>query len=163
MTNLMIKKKVEKMINDIARNYSEVYEILNLLGSKYIEKIPKKLYSFFEEERDLNYKKYSNLQEVENDSNIDENTLSIIAYLYIQYWCNNEDEKKELLKIYKNNDLMHEKELREKYNPDDIFKKCNNKKDNVDNIEENQANMIAYKESIFKRIINKIKMLFHFG
>ena len=163
MTNLMIKKKVEKMINDIARNYSEVYEILNLLGSKYIEKIPKKLYSFFEEERDLNYKKYSNLQEVENDSNIDENTLSIIAYLYIQYWCNNEDEKKELLKIYKNNDLMHEKELREKYNPDDIFKKCNNKKDNVDNIEENQANMIAYKESIFKRIINKIKRLFHFG
>ena len=151
------------MINDIARNYSEVYEILNLLGSKYIEKIPKKLYSFFEEERDLNYKKYSNLQEVENDSNIDENTLSIIAYLYIQYWCNNEDEKKELLKIYKNNDLMHEKELREKYNPDDIFKKCNNKKDNVDNIEENQANMIAYKESIFKRIINKIKRLFHFG
>ena len=151
------------MINDIARNYSEVYEILNLLGRKYIEKIPKKLFNFFKEERDLNYKKYSNLQEVKRDSNIDENTLAIIAYLYIQYWCNNEEEKKELLKIYKNNDIMYEKELREKYNPDDIFKKRYSKDEYTEDAGENPTNMIAYKESIIKKIINKIKRLFHIG
>ena len=45
------------MNNDVSKNYSEVYEILNLLGKKYIDKIPKKLYYFFEEERDKSYSK----------------------------------------------------------------------------------------------------------
>jgi len=39
----------------IKRNYSEVYEILNMLGNYYIEKLPKKLYSLIENERDRDY------------------------------------------------------------------------------------------------------------
>ena len=31
--------------------YAEVYEILNLLGEKYINKIPKKLYDFINSSR----------------------------------------------------------------------------------------------------------------
>ena len=35
--------------------YSEVYEILNLLGNDYITKLPKSLYAMIQEKRDINY------------------------------------------------------------------------------------------------------------
>ena len=38
-------------MNDIIV-YSEVYEILNILGKKYIDKLPKDLYNLIDESRD---------------------------------------------------------------------------------------------------------------
>ena len=35
--------------------YSEVYQILNLLGNEYINKLPKSLFNMLEEKRDINY------------------------------------------------------------------------------------------------------------
>ena len=45
----------------------------------------------------------------------------------------------------------------EKYNPDNLFKK-KNKSNKTMKVEENNLQMIEYKENIFKKIINKIKM-----
>ena len=42
--------------------------------------------------------------------------------------------------------------MREKYNPNDIFKK---------NIKQNNNDIVKYKESIFKKIINKLKNIFN--
>ena len=55
--------------------------------------------------------------------------------------------------------IFYNKFPQEKYNPDDIFK---NKKQTI-STDENISNtvaMVEYKESIFKKIINKIKRLF---
>lgn len=50
--------------------------------------------------------------------------------------------------------------LREKYNTDNIFKNRNIKDDIEGNSKTNEANIIEYKETIFKKILNKLKRLF---
>ena len=35
--------------------YSEVYQVLNLLGDEYINKLPRSLYNMIKEKRDINY------------------------------------------------------------------------------------------------------------
>lgn len=43
--------------------------------------------------------------------------------LNLNYWCEDEKEKQDLIAIYSENDRKKEEELREKYNPDKLFKK----------------------------------------
>jgi len=136
--------------------YSEVYQVLNLLGNEYINKLPNSLLNILKEKRNINY----NPQYIEdiplNKQNIRKETLAIIALLHLNYWCDNEKEKLELKQILKNNEDRYQQELRNKYNPEDIFKK--NKQENI---VENQVSMIEYKEPLFKRFISKIKSIFH--
>ena len=136
--------------------YSEVYQVLNLLGNEYIDKLPNSLLNMLKEKRNINY----NPQYIEdiplNKQNIRKETLAIIALLHLNYWCDNEKEKLELKQILKNNEDRYQQELRNKYNPEDIFKK--NKQENI---VENQVSMIEYKEPLFKRFISKIKSIFH--
>ena len=91
-------------------------------------------------------------------------TYAILALLNLNYWCKDENEKKELIAIYAENDKKREAELREKYNPDNLFKKKELQEENVEqkNVEENTA-LIEYRESnLLKRIINKIMSFFRF-
>ena len=71
-----------------------------------------------------------------------------------------ENEKKELIKLYSENDKRKEEELRERYNPDNLFKKKGQiVEDNKINQEYTQ--LIEYKEqNIFKKILSKIMKLF---
>lgn len=136
--------------------YSEVYQVLNLLGNDYIDKLPKSLFNMLEEKRDINYEpKYAEDIPL-NKQNIKKETISIIALLHLNYWCENEKEKLELKQIFKNNEEIYENELRKKYNPDNIFKRYKQ-----ENTIKNEVSLIEYKESIFKRFINKIKNIFH--
>ena len=65
-------------------------------------------------------------------------------------------EKKQITDIEKNELLEEEKRIREKYNPDNIFKKRDTKIETV----ENSVAMIECKESIFKKIKNWFKRTF---
>lgn len=132
--------------------YSEVYQVLNLLGNEYANKLPKSLLNMLEEKRNINYvPKYTDAQPL-NKQNIQKETLSIIALLHLNYWCENEEEKKQLKQMFKSNEDRYQCELREKYNPDNMFK---------NNIQEstikNEVSLVEYKESIFRKLINKIK------
>lgn len=135
--------------------YSEVYQVLNLLGNEYIDKLPKSLFNMLEEKRNINYEpKYTEDLPL-NKQNIKKETLSIIALLHLNYWCENVNEKNELNQMFKNNEDRYQDELRKKYDPDNIFKKHIQ-----ENIIKNEVSLVEYKESIFKRLINKIKSLF---
>lgn len=103
--------------------YSEVYQVLNLLGNEYIDKLPKSLFNMLEEKRNINYEpKY--IEDLPlNKQNIKKETLSIIALLHLNYWCENADEKNKLNQMFKNNEDRYQDELRKKYNSEDIFKK----------------------------------------
>ena len=141
--------------------YSEVYSILILLGESYITKLPKSLYNMIIEEKLNEYNpKYSSSIALEQQ-NIKKEALSMIALFHLNYWCNSQEEKEELKALLKNNEEKHQAEIREKYNPDNLFK---NRKQNVVNEPEaisEPVAMVEYKESIFKRILNKIKDIFH--
>ena len=69
--------------------------------------------------------------------------------LNLQYWCKDEKEKERLKNVYADNERKYQEELREKYNPDNLFK---NKQRAVEEKIEETA-MIEYKEiSLFTKI-----------
>ena len=141
--------------------YSEIDEFLGLLSEEQRNEIPRKLRDFFKEEKDIEYKKNINKDIPIKDQNLKEETLAIIALLNLQYWCKDEEEKKRLQAIYAQNEKEYQDMLYEKYNPNDIFKK---KEENAieNNIkQEENMQMIEYKEPVFKKIINGILRFLH--
>lgn len=87
----------------------------------------------------------------------------MIALFHLNYWCNSDEEKEQLKQLFKNNEEKHQAEIREKYNPDNLFK--NNKQETIQeaNVNSNNLAIVEYKESILKKFINKIKSLLHLG
>ncbi len=135
------------------RIYSEIYEILNVLGDSFISKLPKNLYNILKEKRDINYAPKYNKEKSLSEQNINKNTITILALLHLNYWCENEKEQQDLNKLFIQNENIFQEEIRQKYNPDKIFE--NRKlKENVN------KDMVVYKQSIIIRILNKIKKIF---
>lgn len=134
--------------------YSELYQVFDLLGNEYINKLPTSLLNMLREKRDSSYNPKYIIDIPLRKQNIHKETLGILALLYLNYWCENEKEKEILKQTLKNNEDNYQLELRIKYNPEDIFKNNNQK-----NVIENQSGMIEYKENILKKIIIKIKKI----
>lgn len=141
--------------------YSEVYQVLNLLGDEYINKLPRSLYNMIKEKRDINYIPQYTEDLPLNQQNIQKNTLAIITLLHLNYWCEDDNEKYEIKRILKENENKYQEEIRNKYNPNDIFKQINHEEQEQIDIAKKQISMIEYKESFFKKIINKIKNFFN--
>lgn len=131
--------------------YAEVDEILSLMDEKYVNIIPKQLRAIFKEEKSSDYKPKISTEKLLNEQNLQRETLVILAILCLNYWCESEEEKKELIKVYSENEKKKETEIREKYNPDNIFKKPKEKNDSVQ--------VVEYHENILKKIWIKIKLL----
>lgn len=141
--------------------YSEVYEIVNLLEEEYSDRIPKKVLDFFDETRDKEYKPIIDVNKPLNEQNLQRDTMILLAILDLNYWCDSEEEKQELLEMFNRNTelkIKEQKELEEKYNPNNLFKK----RQPVSEIENNETlSMIEYKEpNIIKKILNKILNMF---
>ena len=150
------------MKNDLYKAYAEVDEILPFMEDVYIDKIPKKLRELFKNERLEDYKPNIDPKIPLDEQKLQKKTFSILAMLNLNYWCEDEKEKKDLIAIYAENDRKKE-ELREKYNPDNLFKK----KETEQKIEEPQKNtaentvLVEYKEEkFFKKLIKKIMNFF---
>ena len=133
----------------------EIYVILNKLGLFY--KLPAELKEYISKNQDLSHS-YSFNKDMPLIYQIDnEKTKAYLSYLYLKYINDSVEEKNILLNKYQENEQIYQEEQREKYNPDNMFK--NRKKETVEETQEPVA--IAVKnESIFKRIINKIKNIF---
>lgn len=140
--------------------YSEIDEFLGLLSEEQRNKIPQKLREFFKEEKDQDYKKGINPKVAIKNQNLKEETLGIIALLNLQYWCEDEKEKQRLKEVYEKNEKIYQEKLQVAFNPDDIFKK----KTSIVEKEQQQENlqMVEYKEPIIKRILNGILRFLHF-
>ena len=100
---------------------AEINEILKYLPKEEVEKIPSKLREFFKEVSRKDYVTNINPNMPLDKQQIKEKTKDIIALIYRNYWCS-EEERKELDQKLIENDRKFEEELREKYNPDNIFK-----------------------------------------
>lgn len=148
------------MENNLLKAYAEVDEILSLMEDRYVEKIPKKMRELFKNERLDGYVPTINSKIPLDEQNLQRKTLSILAMLNLNYWCEDEKEKKELLELYAENDKKREEELREKYNSDNLFKK----KEPIikeEEIKQENTQLIEYKEqNLFKRILTKIMSFF---
>ena len=141
--------------------YAEVVEVLDNMSLEDRNKIPKKVYDFFIEKSSKDYIKHLNKNIALCKQDIREDTKEILAILLTNYWCKTENEKNDLFKLFKENELKYQQELREKYNPDNIFKKRTQESAIEEKNIENEFALVEYKESIFKKLINKIKNIFH--
>lgn len=149
------------MIKNNVKAYSEVYEIVNMLEKEYLDRIPEKVLDFFDEARDKEYKPIIDVNKPLNKQNIQRDTMILLAILDLNYWCDSEEEKQEILDMFNRNaeiKIQQQKELEEKYNPDNLFKK----KQTTSEFEENEEfSMIEYKEpNIIKKILDKILNMF---
>ena len=106
---------------EFAEASAEINEILKYLPKEEVEKIPSKLREFFKEVSSKDYVTNINPNIPLDKQQIKEKTKDIIALIYRNYWCS-EEERKELDQKLIENDKKFEEELREKYNPDNIFK-----------------------------------------
>ena len=137
----------------------ELDEILNYLLLENLEKIPLEIRNSIKEHKDKEYIwKYDETKELK-EQKLDRKTIAMLSYLNMEYLLNKE-QKEYMQNLHKLNEQKIEKEKQKKYNPDSLFK--NRKSDTIQEIEtinENVA-MVEYKESVYKKFLNKIKMLF---
>ena len=142
------------MENNLKKAYSEIYEILNLMEKEYVNKVPPKLRDLFKMEKEDNFSVNINIDKPLENQNLQKDTLTILAILYINYWSESDEEKQELIKLFRDVDKRNE----EFYSTENLFKKQEKKA----NLNENTTNLqlIVQKNNFFIKIINKIKNLF---
>lgn len=138
--------------------FSEVEQILNLMPTNLSNKIPARFKNIISSEKSKTYT--PRISEPFEECELKEETTIILAVIYRDFLCSKE-EREELLERDKNKLLEFEQELREKYNPDNIFK---NKKNYSESIEDNistETAIVEYKEKNFiQKLFDKIKHLF---
>ena len=117
------------MENVYYKAYTEIYEILNYMPISYIRKLPIELLNLFEQNRNKEYKYCVNIDKKLNEQEMLTETKSILTVLYRDYWATPE-KKATIIQKERIERELYQNELRQKYNPDDIFKN-NNKPKNV--------------------------------
>lgn len=142
---------------NIARAYSEVDAILEKMDKANVEKIPIKLRKMFKEEKDVEYQNKIDIYNKVQKKELEPKTLTLLAMLYLNYWCENDEEKNSLIKQYAENDRKSEEETREKYNPDNLFKNKEKNKEQIANNSTETSLNIVEKEKWYKKIFNFIK------
>lgn len=135
--------------------YAEIDSFIELLPRAEKEKIPSKLKQYFKDEKDKETTKKLSMDIPIEEQNLQEETWNLIAMIYLKYLCEDEEEKKELEQIYDENEKKYREEMKEKYNPEKIFKE-REKQQVIQNLP-----IKVQKESIIQKIIKFINKLFH--
>lgn len=151
----------DKMDKHLAKAYSEVDTILSYVETKYAEKIPKRIRNIFKEEKLKDYTPNIIKGIPLNEQKLEKKTYAILAALQLNYWCENDEEKQEIIKELSYNDDIKKIE----YNNKDYFSEFISHK-NVNGILSNHSSknnelIIENKDNnLFKRILNRIKKFF---
>lgn len=143
-----------------ARAYVEILEIIKNIEPQIAQKIPKSLIEYFEKYKAKNYiYKFDNTKSFDEQL-ISEETGGILALIVLNYIANDE-EKDQIKEKLIENENKYQEELKELYNPENIFK--NRQKETKEaSEEENVENSLTIIKPIpwYMKIINKIKGLF---
>lgn len=142
--------------------FAEVNEIIKLMPLELVKKIPSKFREMIVEEKDNNY--IPDIEEPIEKCKLKNETIIILGLIYRDFLCSPDERKKlqekdarELQEVQK----AVEEEIREIYNPDDIFKKKNqNNIEESNNKEENTSMIVIQEEKWYQKIFNLIKGLF---
>ena len=138
-----------------AKAYTEVLEIIKYFPKEEYAKIPEEKIEFYKNNMDKDYNFKINPEIDLSEQSISPEANAIMINLFTDYYAT-EGQKIKIKNILDSNQQKEEQEKRERYNPDNIFKNRN-----TENIIQNEVALVEYKESIFKRFINKIKSIFN--
>lgn len=150
--------------------FAEILELLSFMDEESVSKIPKKLMALFENNASKSYQKHLSPDLPLEEQNISEKTVSYLGVLCLNYWCDSEEEKQDMLTQIRQNDIRKEEELREKYSYEKMF---NNQKSHEVNSSENMVsentNKSNYSENLpidynnmpwYKKILTRVRSFF---
>jgi len=147
-------------MEDIKMAYCEVDIILGQMEEKYVNKVPSELRKLFKEQKKNDYLPEIKANIPLADQNLMRKTIAILAMLNLNYWCEDEKEKQDLIQMYSENDRKREEELREKYNPDNLFKKKDIEVEETTYNKESKELIEYKKDNFFKMILRKLFSIF---
>ncbi len=144
------------MKDNYSKALKEVFVILNNSEKMIKESIPENFNNFISKNMDKEYTPKINFNDLHWEDTILEETQQILAVIYRDYLVSKE-EREQLLREESEEEKRIEQELREKYNPDNLFKK----KDKKTNENEKNTDLIKIEEiKWYRKIINKIMSIF---
>ena len=138
---------------------TEVVYILDYFSEEFKANIPTNFLKFLNEQAIPEYNPNFDFSHGLDRLELRNKTKALLAMIYRNYICS-EKEKIEYEKILKQNENTYRVELREKYNPDNIFQK-DKKEYNTLNNERDNVQLVKYKESKLIKFINWFKKLFN--
>ncbi len=141
--------------------FTEVNEIIKMMPIELVNKIPSKFREMIVEEKYKNY--IPDIKEPIEKCKLKNETIIILGLIYRDFLCSPDERKKlqekdarELQEVEK----AIEEEIREKYNPDDIFKNRNKIVLQEEQPSEETRMTIVQEEKWYQKIFNLIKGLF---
>ncbi len=136
--------------------FSETLDILNHTRKEDVEKIPIKFLEFLRINALKSYTSKLDFNKSIADMKLSQKTIGILSIIHKKYWCDTEQRKAFEEKL-KQNEIVYQKQLSEKYNTDKLFKNKELKKV----INTDITDLIEYKEqSWYQKIFAKILSLF---
>lgn len=126
----MIEKKY-------ADAFAEVLWYLNGISKKDYNKIPIKLINFLKEYSSDEFDKFDYTKPLK-ELKLKDESIAVIDMIYLNYWCDTEEEKNEFISILNTNSQKHQEELKSIYNLN-VFE---NKNSSVENIGEKMKKLL---------------------
>lgn len=156
------------MEDNYSKAYKEIVEILKYVPEESVNKIPKEMRDMFEAEQLKTYNFQIDTEKTFEEQDLLEETKAILANIFRDYWAT--DYQKARIIEKENQDREEwERQKREKYNPNDIFKNRNTttKDNDISQDIQKQLNeeynknlpMEVQKQNIFQRLLSFIKKL----
>ena len=135
-----------------AEAFSEVLWYLKGINKQDYNKIPTKFIQYLNENSDKTYKNEFDYTKKLKELKLRQETIALIDMIYLNYWCDTEDEKKDFLDILRTNSNKHQENLKTIYSLD-VFENTSKKET------KNELELVECKESIMEKIIEKIKLI----
>ena len=140
--------------------YTEIIEILKYVPDEDVKKIPSNMLEMFNAKKDVTYDFKIDTTKSFEEQKLLEETEAILANIFRDYWATPYQKERIMAKESYDREQI-EKQKREQYDPDDIFK--NISKNNITyNANEEITNNLPIeikKQSFFGKLINFIKKL----
>lgn len=143
-------------MNNRKNAYTEVYTILEDLNEEEYNKIPPEVIEAIRVNRNEQYE-----YELDEDLELQEHqmlpqTKAILFNLFRDYLATPE-QKEKIIRMQNEERQKNELKKKQQYNAD-VF--ANKAKESIETEQKEPVELIKYKENIFKRILNKIKLFF---
>ena len=156
--------------DNYSKAYKEIVEILKYVPEESVNKIPKEMRDMFEGEQLKTYNFEIDTEKLFEEQELLEETKAILANIFRDYWAT--DYQKARIIEKENQDREEwERQKREKYYPNDIFKNRNiaTNDNNISQDIQEQLNeeynknlpMEGQKQNIFQKLLCFIKKLIH--
>ena len=139
---------------------AEVLWYLKGIKEDDLNKIPNDIINYIKQNASKEYNCTFDYSKPLKELNLLDETRGIIGIICYKYWCTTKEQKEMYIKKLNSNEKKYQIKLNEKYNPNNLFRKNNQKRETIQN-DKNDTKMVEYKESIFKRIFNKIKSVWN--